>query len=308
MPLSNKRVGFTLVEMLVVITIIGVLVGLLLPAINMARESARQTQCTNNQQELGKAIIIYETAKQRLPGVVNWVNPADPNSWRTNWIMAIFADIGRGDLANQWQDGVDPNLTADQLKQKAGQVEQLVCPSNRQNAQPGGLSYIVNMGVYQTIGSSTNPDYSVRLFRDRSMPSVTFPSPEPDLSLVSLNTITRTVLLSKNLNAGPWYTLTTQPTADYGFNPVLSAVAFAWPNNYADYPTNSVWCMRTIGTPYSGDSTKFTPPLPPLLSSNHAGVIIVTFFDTHTEKIPTDTRCWKLDKDVGDMPSLNGSP
>ena len=59
--------GFTLVELLVVIAIIGILVALLLPAIQAAREAARRTQCTNKMKQLGLAILNYESAKKLLP-------------------------------------------------------------------------------------------------------------------------------------------------------------------------------------------------------------------------------------------------
>src|SRR6478609_5302497 len=59
--------GFTLVELLVVIAIIGILVALLLPAIQAAREAARRTQCVNKEKQLGLAILNYESAKKQLP-------------------------------------------------------------------------------------------------------------------------------------------------------------------------------------------------------------------------------------------------
>jgi prepilin-type N-terminal cleavage/methylation domain-containing protein len=59
--------GFTLVELLVVIAIIGVLVALLLPAIQAAREAARRTQCVNNMKQLGLGAINFESAKKQLP-------------------------------------------------------------------------------------------------------------------------------------------------------------------------------------------------------------------------------------------------
>ena len=64
-----KRSGFTLVELLVVIAIIGILVALLLPAIQAARESARRTQCKNQIRQVGLAILNYEIIEEAIPAV-----------------------------------------------------------------------------------------------------------------------------------------------------------------------------------------------------------------------------------------------
>ena len=79
--LPMKRRAFTLVELLVVIAIIGILIALLLPAVQAAREAARRSQCLSSIRQLGLACLNYESAKKRYPArcitktTVNMPNP-----------------------------------------------------------------------------------------------------------------------------------------------------------------------------------------------------------------------------------------
>jgi prepilin-type N-terminal cleavage/methylation domain-containing protein/prepilin-type processing-associated H-X9-DG protein len=107
---QRQHTGFTLVELLVVISIIGILVGLLLPAIGMVRENARRSTCSNNIGQLAKATMIFESRKQRFPGyrdrfarVPSTSVPAGANKQGT-WMTAIMSDLDQRNVYKLWNN------------------------------------------------------------------------------------------------------------------------------------------------------------------------------------------------------------
>src|SRR5215207_3969356 len=96
--MSSKRQGFTLVELLVVIAIIGILVALLLPAVQAAREAARRTQCTNHLKQLGLGVQMFHDAMKILPPNGTW------GSGELTWSMRIMPFMEEGNLLASWGD------------------------------------------------------------------------------------------------------------------------------------------------------------------------------------------------------------
>jgi prepilin-type N-terminal cleavage/methylation domain-containing protein len=121
-----SRRGFTLVELLVVIAIIGTLVGLLLPAVQAARESARRSNCQNTLKQWGLAMQNLVDAKKKFPLAMT-------NSPRTTWVPFTWAYIEYPELAKSYDIKqafhASANGAARQVK-----VPLYYCPSDRPNA------------------------------------------------------------------------------------------------------------------------------------------------------------------------------
>jgi prepilin-type N-terminal cleavage/methylation domain-containing protein/prepilin-type processing-associated H-X9-DG protein len=165
--MRHLRTAFTLVELLVVIAIIGVLVALLLPAVQTAREAARRSQCQNNLKQTALAVLNYESTFNTLPGGMGRYGCC----WGT-WMVRLLPFMEQQALFAIYQnsDGNDatgiryrvaPNLTVTQSRIKAW-----TCPSDVPNAPNGGITshnYVVNFGntsYYQEAipnGSTTIP-------------------------------------------------------------------------------------------------------------------------------------------------------
>ena len=127
-----KRQAFTLVELLVVIAIIGILIALLLPAVQAAREAARRISCANNLMQLGIAVQGYESAHEVLPpGVSDPVNPVQslPVSLHHSWITYLLPYIEQNNAFKQ----IDFKSSVYGPANKAVydlSIEVLMCPSD----------------------------------------------------------------------------------------------------------------------------------------------------------------------------------
>jgi prepilin-type N-terminal cleavage/methylation domain-containing protein/prepilin-type processing-associated H-X9-DG protein len=152
----SKSRGFTLVELLVVITIIGMLMALLFPAVNSVREAARRTQCMNNQSQLGKALMMYEAANGYFPGHSNRLGPsanatagASNDGVEVSWVVSILPHLDRSDLYSVWSLGWKLLSQRSYDLQARKLLRIMICPSDppdRTGVNDCPRSYVVNCG------------------------------------------------------------------------------------------------------------------------------------------------------------------
>ena len=147
-----SRRGFTLVELLVVIAIIGVLVALLLPAVQFAREAARRTQCANNLRQLGIAAHTFHDAQRKLPSSIR---PAGfTNAPRIAGHTFLLPYLERSDLFDKYDQTVNWSH-ANNLPVTSVRVPTFSCPSTPEVARLDGDPQLSPWS-----GLITNTDYS----------------------------------------------------------------------------------------------------------------------------------------------------
>ncbi len=142
--------GFTLVELLVVIAIIGILIALLLPAVQAAREAARRTQCTNNLRQLALAAHNYHTAHATFPpGLNQFEFNASPRYRGTSLFVFLLPYLEQTSLGDRW-DYRQPvmNLQGGREALAATVVSAFVCPSDRIPENP-----VAKGSDYHAVGS-----------------------------------------------------------------------------------------------------------------------------------------------------------
>ena len=126
--------AFTLVELLVVIAIIGVLVALLLPAVQQAREAARRSQCANNLKQLGVALHNYHDSHRVMPpgtlGLVNANSGPDTTRFPITWMPMVLPFMDQAQLWDRITPDIEAGTSSHLFAERKRVINGLVCPSD----------------------------------------------------------------------------------------------------------------------------------------------------------------------------------
>lgn len=208
----GPRTGFTLVELLVVIAIIGILIALLLPAVQAAREAARRTQCTNNLKQIGLAIHNYHDTSRALPpsGLVEYTSSSTVEDY-ASWAVLVLPYMEQTNLYEQFDLSQKINSSVQPATARMTSIGTFLCPSRRsppatttdQTDANGGA-----VGDYAVCGGS-NDNFGLR--------NTANPAPDGAFMLpmrVTLNTTAKTA---------DWQSATTFASINDGLSNTLFA-------------------------------------------------------------------------------------
>ena len=283
--ISRARGAFTLVELLVVIAIIGVLMGLLLPAVQSAREAGRRMTCTNNQYQMAFACSRFNDSNGFMPGWRNSLPSSISGTFFPSWPVMILPFVERTDIYKAWQQTISSGAPS------APYISLFACPSTPADSMSNPLlAYAGNCGT----GASSAALKANGVMVDNVWPGTS--ASRIDLDEISAADGTAMTLIfsekcisgTAGLNQNWWDTrpiaATTTGTSSFSFNNPTSS----YPTG-ASYPPTVVPGFGMVGTAavskvinnvaLGGPSAAGQVNLP---SSNHPGGAVVAFCDGHT--------------------------
>lgn len=187
---NRNRDGFTMVELLVVIAVIAMLVAILLPAINSAREAARNTQCKNRIRQVAVATNQYQGRMNAYPGFRSRLD-----SVPMSWVLRIAPDLGERNLYEVWRTGSAPGTY-----QNPPYVSLLVCPSDPLVSEAGpSLSYMANAGRAGESPEVNMPQFGVFLDQMPPKPIDAIPATTEAFITDQGDGLGQTLMLAENI-------------------------------------------------------------------------------------------------------------
>ncbi|MEM9409492.1 MAG: DUF1559 domain-containing protein [Planctomycetota bacterium] len=169
---KTHRAAFTLVELLVVIAIIGILIGMLLPAVQSVRETARRCACASNLAQLGLATHNYEYSMETLPpGVINPNGPipAVELGQHTSFLVLLLPYIEQSAIANNFDVKLGAYAPAN-AQARAKEIELFLCPSFFIYCNDSGTAGATNYaGCHHGTEASIDADNNGVLFLNSSL-------------------------------------------------------------------------------------------------------------------------------------------
>lgn len=155
--LRRPHRGFTLVELLVTIAIIGVLVGLTIPSVQAVRETSRRSMCQHNMVNLSLAMMAYHDRQNHYPiGTMNPSGPihSRPEGYHHNWLIALLPSMDEGVVANHIDASVSVYAPENKLARSVS-LSRLLCPS-APDVQPFTSCYAAIHSSVETPIDTTN--------------------------------------------------------------------------------------------------------------------------------------------------------
>jgi prepilin-type N-terminal cleavage/methylation domain-containing protein/prepilin-type processing-associated H-X9-DG protein len=268
------RKGFTLVELLVVITIISMLMALLMPAVQSAREAGRRATCMNNQKNLCLATLNYESARRAFPGYVEYLGKRNSSGEAVDasgtkitinyttvpvmvnevpWLVMLFPYLDNQQLWKEWSRPLSGTETEDSRAKVMNKL--FYCPSDPPESTTTGstpLAYVANCGIQDgthTIVTINSADQTIvegpqhGVFHNHRADRA--PSGHINTSLDYLSQhdgSTYTLMLTENVQANRWVPVNSSGQRrafweqDVGFlwNDTSKSASLATPSDPAD--------------------------------------------------------------------------